>query len=98
LPVVSAVGTAHAAGIVHRDLKPDNIFLTRDPDGNVQVTVLDFGIAKVTAVEGEAAQTGGLTTTGAMLGTPYYMSPEQVFGEKDIDQTSDIWALGVILL
>jgi serine/threonine-protein kinase len=94
--VVSAVGTAHALGIVHRDLKPDNIFLAKTPDG-VEVKVLDFGIAKLTALEGDAALTGGLTNTGAMLGTPYYMSPEQAFGEKKVDHRADVWSLGIIL-
>lgn len=97
LQVVSAVGTAHAVGIVHRDLKPDNIFLLRDTIDGAEVRILDFGIAKLTAVEGDAAQTAGLTNTGAMLGTPYYMSPEQVFGDKSIDHRADIWSLGVIL-
>jgi eukaryotic-like serine/threonine-protein kinase len=97
LPVVSAVGTAHAHGVVHRDLKPDNIFLVRNSDGSQTVCVLDFGIAKMTHTDGSAAETGGLTGTGAMLGTPYYMSPEQIFGERDIDHRTDIWALGVIL-
>jgi serine/threonine-protein kinase len=95
LPVVSAVGTAHAAGVVHRDLKPDNIFLVKEQEGTTTVKVLDFGIAKVLATE-DGAQTGNLTGTGAMLGTPYYMSPEQIFGERDIDHRADIWALGVI--
>jgi serine/threonine protein kinase len=94
--VISAVGTAHASGIVHRDLKPDNIFLVRDPEGGISVKVLDFGIAKVMSTSAEAGQTGGLTGTGAMLGTPYYMSPEQIFGERDIDHRADVWALGVI--
>jgi eukaryotic-like serine/threonine-protein kinase len=97
LPVVSAVGTAHASGVVHRDLKPDNIFLARQGDGSTVVKVLDFGIAKVFASETEAAATGGLTGTGTMLGTPYYMAPEQIFGERDIDHRADTWALGVIL-
>ena len=98
LPILSAVGSAHALGIVHRDLKPDNVFLTSpteaEPSG---VRVLDFGIAKLTALEGQAAGTGALTASGALLGTPYYMSPEQVFGEKDIDSRADVWALGVVL-
>ncbi len=94
--VVSAVGAAHALGIVHRDLKPDNVFLAETSDG-VEVKVLDFGIAKLTALDGDAAQTGGLTNTGAMLGTPYYMSPEQAFGEKNIDHRADVWSLGIIL-
>lgn len=92
--VGSAVGCAHAAGIVHRDLKPDNIFLTPTASGHV-VKVLDFGVAKLTASEGDAEQTGA-TGTGAILGTPYYMAPEQLFGEKDIDHRADIWALGII--
>ncbi len=92
--VTSALGTAHALGIVHRDLKPDNIFLTRGAPG---VKVLDFGIAKLTATEGEAAATQALTETGATMGTPTYMSPEQVSGEKKIDQRADIWSLGIIL-
>jgi serine/threonine protein kinase len=96
VPVVSAIGTAHAAGIVHRDLKPDNIFLTRLPDGSEEPRVVDFGIAKLTAIDGDAKQSGELTTSGSVLGTPYYMSPEQVFGDKSIDHRSDVWSLGTI--
>ena len=94
--VVEALSAVHAVGLVHRDLKPDNIFLCRSsspPD----VKVLDFGVAKLTAHAGSAAHSRSLTETGAILGTPYYMSPEQVFAERDIDGRSDIWALGVIL-
>jgi eukaryotic-like serine/threonine-protein kinase len=97
LPAISAVGTAHTLGIVHRDLKPENIFLSREPDGTMRVKVLDFGIAKMDAIEGEPGQTEGLTGTGAMLGTPFYMSPEQVFAEEVVDHRSDIWAFGIIL-
>jgi eukaryotic-like serine/threonine-protein kinase len=93
--VCSAVGCAHALGIVHRDLKPENIFLARSATGP-EVKVLDFGIAKLTASEGDAARTGATTGTGAILGTPYYMAPEQLFGEKDVDHRADIWALGII--
>jgi eukaryotic-like serine/threonine-protein kinase len=100
LPVVSAVECAHGLGIVHRDLKPDNIFLARAPastEAHIVVTVLDFGIAKLTAREGDAARSGGLTRTGALLGTPYYMSPEQIFGDGEVDARSDVWSLGVVL-
>jgi len=95
VPAISAVGSAHALGIIHRDLKPENIFLMED--GSVKV--LDFGVAKLTASEGLAAQTieAALTNTGSILGTPYYMSPEQVFAEKDIDARADVWSFGIIL-
>jgi len=96
VPVVSALGTAHASGIVHRDLKPDNIFLVKQPDGVEDPRVVDFGIAKLTAIDGDAQKSGHLTTTGAVLGTPYYMSPEQVFGDKNIDHRTDIWSLGIM--
>ena len=96
LQVVSAVGTAHAAGVVHRDLKPDNIFLVSEP-GGVSVRVLDFGIAKVMPAGSELPTSRGLTNTGAILGTPFYMAPEQIFGERGIDQRADVWAIGIIL-
>jgi serine/threonine-protein kinase len=92
-----ALAAAHRAGIVHRDLKPDNIFLARDENDALEVKVLDFGIAKLTASEGSAAETGAITGTGSMLGTPYYMAPEQGFGQKDIDHRADIWAIGIIV-
>ena len=94
--VCSALSCAHALGIVHRDLKPENIFLAQSPAGR-QVKVLDFGIAKLTVAEGDPAHSGVSTETGAILGTPYYMAPEQIFGEKDIDHRADVWALGIIL-
>ena len=95
LPVVAAVGTAHAAGIVHRDLKPENIFLAQE-GGHTVVKVLDFGIAKVSAASNAHSQVNALTHTGTMLGTPYYMAPEQIVGEG-IDHRADIWSLGVIV-
>jgi serine/threonine-protein kinase len=95
--VCSAVGCAHALGIVHRDLKPENIFLARSVDGQVTTKVLDFGIAKLTAHEGNAARTAATTGSQTILGTPFYMAPEQLFGERDVDHRADIWALGVIL-
>ena len=98
LPVCSALGKAHELGIVHRDLKPENIFLAYGGEGGPQVKVLDFGIAKLTASDGDAARSAmAATGTGMMLGTPFYMSPEQMFGERDVDHRSDIWAIGIIL-
>ena len=85
-----ALTKAHAAGFVHRDLKPDNIFLTRDDD-RVLAKVLDFGIAKQL---GDGPEGG--TRAGALLGTPYYMSPEQALGNKSVDHRSDLWSLAVI--
>ncbi|HEY1957384.1 MAG TPA: serine/threonine-protein kinase [Polyangiaceae bacterium] len=90
--VCRALGRAHQQGIIHRDLKPDNLFLVRDDDREI-VKVLDFGIAKS---KNPNLDIGGNTKTGAMLGTPYYMSPEQAQGNKSIDGRSDLWALGVI--
>jgi serine/threonine protein kinase len=91
VPVLSAVEAAHEAGVVHRDLKPDNIFL-----GKAGVCVLDFGVAKLTC-DAFSAPPSTITPTGAMLGTPHYMAPEQVFAESDVDHRADVWALGVIL-
>jgi serine/threonine protein kinase len=88
-----AVQRAHEAGIVHRDLKPENVFLVRNEDDEI-AKVLDFGVAKL-----ERANLGGegtRTRTGSILGTPYYMSPEQAQGNKTVDYRSDLWSLGVI--
>jgi serine/threonine protein kinase len=97
LPVAAAVGSAHALGIVHRDLKPENIFLVRGTRPGETVKVLDFGVAKLLASDGEGPETDAITGTGSVIGTPCYMAPEQTLGEKDIDVRADIWALGVIL-
>jgi serine/threonine-protein kinase len=87
-----AIGKAHELSIVHRDLKPDNVFLVKNDE--VEVTkVLDFGIAKATSGIGAVS---GETRTGAVLGTPHYMSPEQAEGTKLVDHRTDLWALGVI--
>ncbi len=66
---------AHALGIVHRDLKPENIFLAKGSDGLIEVKVLDFGIAKLTAIDGSLEGSTSLTGAGSLLGTPYYMAP-----------------------
>ncbi len=86
----SALADAHALGIVHRDLKPANVFLARRSDETAVVKVLDFGISKI-----EGAH--GMTSTSAVMGTPVYMSPEQVASSKDVDHRTDIWSLGVIM-
>ncbi len=88
-----AVGRAHEAGIVHRDLKPDNVFLTY-ADDELVAKVLDFGIAKFQPTPGSTLSAS--TRTGALMGTPYYMSPEQAEGNRELDFRTDIWAMGVI--
>jgi serine/threonine-protein kinase len=90
-----AVADAHALGIVHRDLKPANLFCVRRSDGQLSVKVLDFGISKMTDVGGFAP--ASVTRTSALMGSPIYMSPEQMRSSKDVDALTDIWALGVIL-
>lgn len=92
LQACEALAEAHAAGIVHRDLKPANLFLARQKDRRVLVKVLDFGISKME----EPGQTN-LTKTSTMVGTPYYMSQEQLTNSKAVDVRADIWSLGVIL-
>jgi serine/threonine-protein kinase len=92
LQACEALAEAHALGIVHRDIKPSNLFLTRRPDGSPLVKVLDFGISKV-----PIGGPGVLTRTDTVMGTPGYMSPEQMKASKDVDARSDIWALGIVL-
>ena len=92
--VARALTRAHEKGIVHRDLKPDNIFIVREGDEEI-AKVLDFGVAK--KLDALSLNSGVTTTrTGALLGTPYYMSPEHALGQTSIDHRTDIWALGVI--
>jgi len=91
--VARAVSKAHSFGIVHRDLKPDNIFLVNNDDEEV-AKVLDFGIAKATG--GATGSANMMTGTGVMLGTPFYMSPEQASGKREVDHRTDTWALAVI--
>jgi serine/threonine-protein kinase len=90
--VARAIGRAHEAGIVHRDIKPDNIYLVQNDD-EVIAKVLDFGVAKSTQDFGRVK--GTLTQTGAMLGTPFYMSPEQAEA-REVDHRSDLWSFAVI--
>lgn len=101
------LGRAHEAGVVHRDIKPANLFLARREstridrrtDGEeVIVKLLDFGIARMReGITGGTGETRALTSTGLMLGTPLYMSPEQVTNPKNVDQRTDLWSLGVVL-
>jgi len=94
LPVMGALVAAHGRGIVHRDLKPANLFLSRSRSGEVVPKVIDFGIAKdVEAAPGSSHR----TQAGAAIGTPAYMSPEQVSGLTDIDAQTDVWSLGIVL-
>jgi Protein kinase domain len=93
LPVLRATASAHKQGVVHRDIKPDNIFLARH-EGGIEPKLLDFGISKVAARDGSQSS---LTRTGTTMGTPRYMSFEQLAGEKDIDGRADVYAFGVIL-
>src|SRR6185295_773152 len=90
--VARALTRAHAAGIVHRDLKPENVFLVPNEDDEV-VKVLDFGVAKITNQGRSAMKATGM---GTLIGTPHYMSPEQVKGIAEVDYRADLWALGVI--
>jgi eukaryotic-like serine/threonine-protein kinase len=91
-----AVADAHALGIIHRDLKPANLFCVRRSDGQLSVKVLDFGISKLTGLAGTGPGQA-MTKTSAMMGSPLYMSPEQMQSSKTVDARTDIWALGVVL-
>lgn len=86
-PLAEALLVAHEKGVIHRDLKPSNVFL----QARGAVKLLDFGLAKLTGFDVEA-----LTKTGAILGTPHYMAPEQLYGETNIDARADVWAVGAI--
>ncbi len=93
LEVLNAIAAAHDKGIVHRDLKPENVFVAQQARGEV-LKVVDFGISRMSAYEEGSMR---LTTTGQVMGTPYYMSPEQAVGERNIGVAVDIYAVGVIL-
>ncbi|XXY50256.1 serine/threonine-protein kinase [Sorangium sp. So ce269] len=92
LQACEALAEAHAQGIIHRDVKPSNLFLTRNADGSPCIKVLDFGISKMTHAEEHA-----LTRVGGMLGSPLYMSPEQLRSASDVDGRADVYSLGVVL-
>ena len=92
-----AIGEAHRAGIVHRDIKPANLFLAAGPSGDPCVKVLDFGVSKVNEPPGVPGSQLKLTHDTQILGSPLYMSPEQLTASKDADARSDIWSLGVTL-
>ena len=96
LQACEALAEAHAIGIVHRDLKPANLFLIHRADGSPCVKVLDFGISKFQDGAGNTRDFG-MTKTHAVLGSPSYMSPEQMRSSKDVDARADIWAIGIIL-
>jgi len=97
LEVCRALGLAHDKRIIHRDLKPSNVFLHRVGNGSLVPKVLDFGISKVIVDDETGRHVTGMTRTGAVLGSPLYMSPEQAAGDKSIDARSDVHALGVML-
>ena len=92
LQALEAVAQAHALGIVHRDLKPSNLFLTKRPNGTPILKVLDFGISKIN----NNMSDGSVTSTKTMLGSPVFMSPEQLRSAKKVDHRTDIWAIGVV--
>jgi serine/threonine protein kinase len=91
-PLLDGLGAAHKLGIVHRDIKPENIFIARTAGGRVCPKLLDFGIAR-----SDTGTTRGPKKARVVMGTPGYMSPEQAWGEENVDQRSDLWALGVVL-
>jgi serine/threonine protein kinase len=93
LQACEAIAEAHSLGIIHRDLKPQNLFVTRRVDGRPLIKVLDFGISKTIDTQSGLS----LTRTSSIMGSPLYMSPEQMRSSKNVDVRSDIWALGVIL-
>jgi serine/threonine protein kinase len=96
LQACEAIAEAHVLGIVHRDLKPSNLFAIRRRDGLLSVKVLDFGISKITKAAGVGPSLG-MTKTHSPVGSPHYMSPEQMESSKTVDPRTDIWALGIIL-
>jgi len=97
LQALQGLAHAHVLGVVHRDLKPANLFLAKQPDGTSTVKILDFGIAFVLDDGGHLPASARVATKGAIVGSPMYMSPEQVTNDGMIDHRTDIWSLGVVL-
>jgi serine/threonine-protein kinase len=99
LQACEAIAEAHALGIIHRDLKPANLFVVQRADGTPSVKVLDFGISKVAGLSASAGSGSdlGMTKTSTIMGSPLYMSPEQMASARDVDPRTDVWALGAIL-
>jgi len=95
LQACEALAEAHAAGIVHRDLKPANLFLAARSDGSRRIKVLDFGVSK--SLLGADSSQLSLTQTASFVGSPLYMSPEQLDSAKSVDARTDIWAMGIVL-
>src|SRR4051812_15384386 len=95
LQALEAIAEAHALGIVHRDIKPANLFCIRRADGLFSIKVLDFGISKANGLTGSGPV--GMTATTAVMGSPLYMSPEQLESARNVDARTDIWAIGIVL-
>jgi serine/threonine protein kinase len=97
LQACEALAEVHSAGIVHRDLKPSNLFVTRRADGSPAAKLLDFGISKLSIGEDDGAMDPALTSTATIMGSPSYMSPEQLKSTKEVDARTDVWSLGAVL-
>ncbi len=100
IQAAAGLAEAHAAGIVHRDIKPSNLFRTRRSDGSTCVKIVDFGISKVVrlpAGEGPSSPLRAITGDARVMGTPLYMSPEQVRSARDVDERTDVWSLAAVL-
>ena len=97
MQALQGLAHAHVLGVVHRDLKPANLFLARQPDGSSVIKIVDFGIAMLLDDAGRRQVSTRVTGSGVLVGSPMYMSPEQVRDEEHIDHRTDIWSVGVVL-